>query len=72
MFLLQIVTPDGMVVRFPGGGPLEREFVDTCVATIVAKGVGALKSQATVAANIRDGITEAIYALKADTRYVPK
>jgi hypothetical protein len=70
MMMLQIVLPDGTPVRFPAGGVLERELVNVCTDAILAKGVGILQTQAQVEAKIRAGITEAIYALKADTRYV--
>lgn len=70
MMLLQIVHPDGTLVRLPGGGTLERDLVDACTAAILAKGVGILQTQAQVAGKIRAGITEAIFALKSDTRYV--
>lgn len=72
MFLLQIVRPDGSVVQFPGGGPLEVEFIETATAAIVAKGVGVGKSEAHVADDIRAGLTETIYALKYNTKFVTK
>lgn len=72
MFKLQIVNQDGELARFPGGGPLEREFVEACVAALVAKGVGIFRTENHVAIDCREAITEVIYALKADTRYAVK
>ncbi len=70
MLLLQIVTHAGDVVRFPAGGPLERDFIDACTKAIVAKGVGFFTTESQVADRIATGIAEAVYALKTDTRYI--
>lgn len=35
--LIQIVTPNGEVVRIPGGGPLERDLVQTITDQIVTR-----------------------------------
>jgi hypothetical protein len=72
MFKLQIVTPEGDLVRFPGGGALEREFVEMCVKAILAKGVGLFRTENHVEIDVREAITETIYSLKADTRYAVK
>lgn len=72
MFKLQIVTPEGDLARFPGGGPLEREFIEACVTAAIAKGVGVFRTEAHVAQDMRDAISETIYALKSDTRYAIK
>ena len=65
-FLLQIVHRlTGEVVRFEPGRQVERDFVDDCVAKIVGKGVGWTKSTAHVARDVRAGIEEAIFELKA-------
>lgn len=72
MFKLQIVNAEGVIARFPGGGELEREFVNACVTAILAKGVGLMRTEAHVAEDIRTGITDTILALKADTRYALK
>lgn len=73
-FLLQIVDVDEphAVVRLPAGGLLERDFIETCVTAITAKGVGFGKTEAQVRQAIRDGITETIAALKWETRAVPR
>ena len=72
LFLLQIVenAPPYAVVRFPAGGLLERDFIATCTEAIVARGVGLLKTEAHVRADIAAGITEAILSLKLQTRTV--
>lgn len=69
VFLLQIVDAlhGAIVTRFPGGDRLERDFVEACTRKIVAKGVGLMRSQAHVEADIRAGIDEAITELKLDT-----
>ena len=70
LFLLQIVRadPPHEVVRFPGGGPLERNLIHACTEAIVARGVGLLKTERQVKAAITAGITDAIRELKWDTR----
>ena len=73
-FLLQIVDADAphAVVRLPAGGALERDLVEACTAAIVAKGVGVLKTEAHVREAIRSGLTEALTALKRETRQVSR
>lgn len=40
-FLVQIVeVTTGEVLRFPGGSPLEADFLDACAQAIVDRGVG--------------------------------
>jgi hypothetical protein len=68
--LLQIVYPDGTVVRLPAGGPLEAEMVDLLTRTIMAKGVGLFRSEAHVEQDIRSGIRDALMGLKHQTRFV--
>ena len=72
-FLLQIVdvTAPHVLARFPAGGALEREFIEVCTASIVSRGGGLLKSEAHVRAAILAGITDAILALKRETRQLP-
>ena len=69
-FLLQIVDADAphAVVRLPGGGPLEIELITACWTAVKAKGVGFAKSEAQVERAFMDGMTEAIRALKWQTR----
>ena len=71
LFLLQIVRAEtGEVVRFPGGGPLERDLIDACTEAIVSRGVGMWRTEAHVREAIAAGMTEAIMSLKRDTRQV--
>lgn len=70
MMLLQIVYPDGSLVRFPAGGDLELNLIDVAVKHILAKGVGVFRGEAHVEQDIRDGLSEAIFSLKEQTRYV--
>lgn len=70
LFLLQIVDRQGAVVRLPGGGRLERDLVDACTRVIVSKGVGVFRTEAHVREAIREGMTEAIRALKRETAAV--
>lgn len=67
LFRLQIAFMDGTVVNIPPGGPLEVALVDECVKAISAKGIGFLKSEATVKAAIREGICDVVTALKQRT-----
>lgn len=70
-FLLQIVDDDEPqrhpVVRFQGGGKLERDLIADCTNAIVGKGVGMFKSEAAVRRAIADGITDVIRSLKHET-----
>lgn len=73
MFLLQIVKaepPYEVVARVPGGGPLERQLIDHCVAIISKRRLGWFTSEAKVKQAISEGMAEAILDLKNDTRYV--
>lgn len=67
LFWIQIVDKEGVVAKLPGGGALEAELIDLIANTIVAKGVGLLRSEATVNQRIREGTKEAIMSLKRKT-----
>lgn len=69
VYLLQIVDAEHphQVVQMPGGGKLEREFVNACATAIVAKGVGLGRTEAHVERDVRDGIAEVIRDLKWET-----
>lgn len=66
VFLLQIVTPEGEVARFPGGGLLERNLIDAIVA-----GTGSrmkwMNTRSGVEKAVREATAEAILALKRET-----
>ena len=70
MFLLQIVYPDGTVLRGAPGraNPFEMDLVAACKKAIVARGVGVGRTEAQVARAIEDGIIEAIQDLKNRVR----
>lgn len=65
-FRLRIITEhNDKVVEFEPGLAAEIDFVDECVSHILAKGVGLFHTSAHVEQDIRDGIEEVIYGLKA-------
>jgi hypothetical protein len=70
MFLLQIVYPDGTVLRGAPGraNPYERDLIAACKKAILAKGVGIGRTEAQVARAIEEGMTEAILELKRQVR----
>ena len=71
LYLLQIVDArePHAVVRIPAGGPLERDLVQVCTDAIVSKGVGFFKTEGQVRRAIEAGMTEAILALKRESRF---
>lgn len=66
MLLLQIVYPDGQVVRFPAGGPMEAELTQLLSekikarvqANILNKPVGLFRTHSQVAQAVAQGIDE--------------
>lgn len=69
VFMLQIVTPEGDLVRLPGGSNLEFDLIEACVAKIKQRPTGMLRTEAQVEKAVREGIAEAIDVLKRQTRY---
>lgn len=69
VFWLQITDKQGVVVPITPGRGLEVEFIAACEAAIVSRGVGFLKSEATVRQAVREGITSVLRDLKAQTRF---
>lgn len=67
LFFLQIVDGEGRIARFPGGGPLEANFIDICLQHILPKGVGLFRTKDQVEQAIRSGLAEAIMSLKSQT-----
>jgi hypothetical protein len=65
MFLLQIVHPDGTILRGPAGEKLELDLRVALKDAILARGVGFLKTEAHVAEDIDAGIAEAFETFKA-------
>ena len=68
MLKLQIVDESGVVVTMPGGGPLEAELVEHCVAVISRQPIGFFTRRATVQAAIRGGLRRALQEIKDQTR----
>ena len=68
--LLQIVYPNGEVVRFPGGGnpprqgPLEADLIELITTEIVSRGVGLLRTEAHVKHDIEEGTRKALQDFK--------
>lgn len=67
VFWLQIVDKNGVIAKLPGGGELEAEIIDLIANTVIAKGVGFLRTEADVERKIREGTQEAIMSLKRKT-----
>lgn len=67
MFRLKLVYADGSELMFDGGGIFERDMIQACKAAIVKRGVGVACTEAHVAKDIEDGITEAIMSLKRES-----
>lgn len=63
-FMLQIVDQDGVVIRTAAGGRHEVDFISSCVDKIMPLGVGVFKTSKHVEADIRQGIKDAIHAIK--------
>lgn len=66
IFLLQIVTPEGDRVRFPGGGRLEKDLI-AAITTGVSQRIGPVTTRARVEAAVREAAHKAIYDLKLET-----
>ena len=67
VFCLQIVYPNGDLVRLPGGGVLEQNLVDHLVSHIQQRRTGLFTTEAQVETAIRDGIVDALMAMKLET-----
>ena len=67
LFLLQIVKPNGDVVRLPAGGALEIDLIEAVAAAVSAKSVGVGRTRAHVAAAVREAMTETLAGLKRQT-----
>lgn len=68
-YLMQVVDRQtGEIVQFEPGQVVETDFVTDCVAQVVRLGVGLGRTSDHVAADVRQGIEEAILALKLKVR----
>lgn len=65
MHLLQLVYPDGRLLRFHAGEAVELELRQAIKAEILARGVGVFRTEAHVAQDIEDGIEAAFEKFKA-------
>lgn len=66
VFYLQIVRPDGVVARLPGGGQLEVDLVESVTEKIMSEPLG-LRTRAKISAAVSSGISKAIRDLKLQT-----
>lgn len=70
MLLLQIVYPNGEVVRLPGGGnpprreSLEADLIKIIADEIVRRGVGFMRTEAHVKKDIEEGTRKALQDFK--------
>jgi len=73
---IQIVYPNGDVVRFPGGGnpprqqTLEADLIEMITKEIVKLGVGLFRSSKHVEADVREGTRKALQDFKDLTAQV--
>jgi hypothetical protein len=66
---MQVIdTVTNKTVQYEPGRAVETDFVQDCVDRILAKGVGFMRTEAHVEQDIRDGIAEAIFALKSKVK----
>ena len=74
VYKLQIVHADNpaLVVTFPGGGPLERDFIQACVDAICQRPVGLFRTERQVRQAVEAGITDVVRSLKYETVSLPR
>lgn len=65
MYQLQVVHPDGTILRFNAGETVEMDLRAEIKAAILKRDVGFLKTQAQVAEAIDAGIADALESFKA-------
>lgn len=69
IYKMQIIHAESnTVVEFEPGREIECDFIVDCVERIIAKGVGVFRTSAHVEQDVKDGIQEAIFALKSKVR----
>lgn len=66
MFVITVADTDGKRVSIRPGGQAERDLVNEVKQRLKDKGVGFLRTEATVLAAVDEAITETLYALKSD------
>lgn len=74
VYLLQIVSvEDGTVAQLPAGGALEADLTEIIVAAVRRRPIGLFRTGAQVETAVRDGIQDAMRAIKAQSRFtVPR
>jgi len=65
--LLQIIWPDGTVVRSPAGGKFEKKLIADVAARVAKKKVGILTTQAQASERVREALEESFAELKERT-----
>lgn len=63
VFYLQIVRPDGVVAKLPGGGKLEVDLIEAVTERIMSEPLG-LRTRAKISAAVSSGIEKAVRDLK--------
>lgn len=63
-FYLQISDEDGHVLRTHAGGKQEADLVDLITMHVMSRKVGLFRTTNTVRQAVKDGITDAIQAIK--------
>ncbi len=66
-FMLQIVYPDGLAARFPGGGAIETALIDAFVKTLQGKNIGLFRTQTASVTTAAEALIETLTALKEET-----
>lgn len=72
LYYLQLVTKDGTPITSPvrplkrRHGTLELPLIEACEEAIVKRGVGLFRTEAQVRLAIREGMADAIHALKEE------
>lgn len=64
--LLQMVYESGEVCRFPAGGPIEQDLVESIVKEVLSRGI-AFKTRAHVEKDVRDAIQKAMFEFKKNS-----
>ena len=67
-FFLQIADATGAVIRTRAGGKHEADLIEHFVAAIMPK-IGFFKTEKTIEAAVRAGISDALYDLKVKNPY---
>lgn len=63
-FYLQLADADGVIIRTRCGGKQEADLIESIVRKVLEKGVGFFKTSNHVENDLREGIKDAILAIK--------